>query len=67
MRLLITGAVTALDGLTYAGRRANGVRGTQLTYHRPMVDFALGITETVDWYRNNHKVWTPLRQGRPTS
>ncbi|MFE1863460.1 dTDP-glucose 4,6-dehydratase [Streptomyces anandii] len=35
--------------------------------YRPMTDFALGITETVEWYRNNHKVWTPLRQGLPAS
>ncbi|WP_269859614.1 dTDP-glucose 4,6-dehydratase [Streptomyces sp. RPT161] len=35
--------------------------------YRPVHDFTLGIAETVDWYRNNHKVWTPLRQGPPTT
>ncbi len=35
--------------------------------YRPVHDFGLGIAETVDWYRNNHKVWTPLKQGPPTT
>jgi dTDP-glucose 4,6-dehydratase len=35
--------------------------------YRPVHDFMLGVTETVDWYRKNHKVWTPLRQGPPTT
>ncbi|GAA1933042.1 dTDP-glucose 4,6-dehydratase [Streptantibioticus ferralitis] len=35
--------------------------------YRPVHDFMLGITETVDWYRKNHKVWTPLRQGPQTT
>ena len=35
--------------------------------YRPVHDFTVGIAETVEWYRKNHKVWTPLRQGPPTT
>ena len=32
---------------------------------RPQADFASGVAETVDWYRQNEWWWRPIKQGDP--
>jgi dTDP-glucose 4,6-dehydratase len=32
---------------------------------QPRMDFATGLAETVDWYRNNEWWWRPVKQGDP--
>ncbi len=32
--------------------------------YRPRFDFVSGLTETIEWYRQNRKWWEPLKYER---
>jgi dTDP-glucose 4,6-dehydratase len=42
-------------------------KATEELGYAPSVDFALGLAETVEWYRDNRSWWEPLAQGARTT